>query len=250
MKNFTEFNKQADQYAKFRPRYPQALFEHLASLTADHDLAFDVGTGNGQCAVDLSIFFKRVVASDLSQEQISHAIPRDNVEYFVAPAHLSKLPDRSTDLVTVATAIHWFDFDAFYAEVQRILKPDGVLAAWAYGWHQCEDEEISKIFLRIGQDVLGPFWSPQPKLIWDGYRRLPFPFAELPAPKFSVTDEWNLAEFIGYLSTWSASQKYIEQTGRHPAQDFSDELHRRWKDPERKLRFTSPLHIRIGRHSK
>lgn len=35
------------------------------------------------------------------------------------------------DLVTAASALHWFDLPAFYREVRRVLKPHGCLAAWA-----------------------------------------------------------------------------------------------------------------------
>lgn len=35
------------------PTYPPALFQKLASLTPQHDRAWDVGTGNGQAAITL-----------------------------------------------------------------------------------------------------------------------------------------------------------------------------------------------------
>lgn len=250
MSHFTEFNKQASQYAQFRPNYPKELFQYLATITPAHNLAFDAGTGSGQCAVDLAHIFDHVVASDMSAEQISQATPRDNISYFVAPAHESNQPSQSVDLITVATAIHWFNFEAFYLEAKRILKPEGIIAAWAYGWHQCEDPEISKIFFHIGQQILMPFWSPQPKLIWDGYRSIPFPFQELKPPSFSMTVDWTLAELIGYISTWSASQKFLDEKGHHPVQSCFEDLLRLWGDPERKLRFQSPLHMRIGKVSQ
>jgi hypothetical protein len=39
-------------------------------------------------------------------------------------------------LITVAQAIHWFDFDAFYKEADRIIKNKGILihAALKKAW--------------------------------------------------------------------------------------------------------------------
>jgi hypothetical protein len=50
------FDKQAAIYLDARPRYPSEWFSMLASLTPDHSLAWDAGTGNGQAAIDVSIF--------------------------------------------------------------------------------------------------------------------------------------------------------------------------------------------------
>jgi hypothetical protein len=49
------FTKKAAVYAAARPAYPKDLFTKLAALTAHHRLAWDVGTGNGQAAIGVSI---------------------------------------------------------------------------------------------------------------------------------------------------------------------------------------------------
>src|SRR5687768_3377362 len=126
------FSSVARQYAQSRPTYPDALFAWLASCCAERRLAWDVGAGNGQASVALARHFARVLATDLSAEQIAQATPHERVEYRAAPAERSALPDQDTDLVTVAQALHWFDLDPFYREVRRVLKPAGVFAAWCY----------------------------------------------------------------------------------------------------------------------
>src|SRR5689334_7229839 len=101
------FSRRASLYATYRPHYPESLFQYLVGLTNDHDLALDCGTGNGQAAVELAKYFKRVVATDPSSAQIRNAEARDNIEYRVAQANEAVLPARSADLVTVAQALHW-----------------------------------------------------------------------------------------------------------------------------------------------
>ena len=80
------FSKQAADYAKFRPSYPQKLFAYFGSIAPNRQLAWDCGTGSGQAAVALASVFDRVIATDASEKQISNAQPHDRVEYRVAPA--------------------------------------------------------------------------------------------------------------------------------------------------------------------
>src|SRR5215510_2448281 len=94
------FSKQATDYAKYRPGYPRELFEWLRSLTTQHRLAWDVGTGNGQAAVELAEFFEHVVPTDPSAEQIANAKRHPRVAYGVRPAEMSDLAAASADLVT------------------------------------------------------------------------------------------------------------------------------------------------------
>ena len=73
-------------------------------------------------------------ATDVSAAQIEHAIPHTRVRYSVQPAEATDFPDASFDAVTVAQALHWFDLDRFWPEVQRVLRPGGFFAAWGYAW--------------------------------------------------------------------------------------------------------------------
>jgi ubiquinone/menaquinone biosynthesis C-methylase UbiE len=128
------FSRQAPLYARHRPRYPAGLFAYLAAAAPGHRLAWDCGTGSGQAAVGLAEHFEQVVATDLSAEQIAHAMPHPRIRYVIAPADRVEtaqtmgLEPQSVDLVTAAQALHWFDLDRFYAEVRRVLRPGGLLA--------------------------------------------------------------------------------------------------------------------------
>ena len=126
------FSQQTTGYAKFRPQYPRALFEYIASVAPNEQLALDCATGNGQAALALTEFFENVIAIDASERQIASAPAHPRLEYRVAPAEATGLTNHSCDVITVAQALHWLDLDAFYPEARRVLKSGGVLAVWSY----------------------------------------------------------------------------------------------------------------------
>src|SRR4051812_9777279 len=116
--NFKDnFSKQAGLYAKFRPTYPAGLYGYLNSIVNAHDLVWDCGTGNGQAARDLALFFKNVIATDPSEDQIAQIISAPaNIEFRVERSEETSVKTASVDLITVATALHWFDHSEFYRE--------------------------------------------------------------------------------------------------------------------------------------
>jgi ubiquinone/menaquinone biosynthesis C-methylase UbiE len=130
------FSKQAANYSIYRPQYPQSLFDFIFSQCNDYQIVWDCATGNGQAVKTLAAKFDHVYASDASEAQIAKTNSIQNVDFFVGNAYNSDLKDESVDLITVATAVHWFDIDLFYKEAQRILKPGGIIAYWTYSWHE------------------------------------------------------------------------------------------------------------------
>ncbi|MFQ5631766.1 MAG: class I SAM-dependent methyltransferase, partial [bacterium] len=131
--NFKDhFSKQASEYHLYRPHYPPGLFKYLFTLTTRHEIAWDCATGNGQAALGIAPYFRQVIATDASKKQITQAMPHQKVTYQIAPAERTDIASATVELVTVAQALHWFDFEEFYAEVRRVLRPEGVLAIWHY----------------------------------------------------------------------------------------------------------------------
>jgi ubiquinone/menaquinone biosynthesis C-methylase UbiE len=241
------FSAFAGRYADFRPHYPDALFDHLATLVPLETLVWDCACGNGQATHSLAARFDRVIGTDASKEQIASATPGSNVEFHVAPAEQSGLPDASVGLVTVAQALHWFDIEGFYAETRRVLKPKGVLAAWSYGINTVEGEAVNALVQDFYENTVGPYWPPERKLIEDGYRTIPFPFTEIAAPPIRMETRWTLAQLLGYFSSWSATNRYIMANERNPLQPFSESLGQAWGDAESPRLVTWPLALRIGR---
>jgi SAM-dependent methyltransferase len=245
-KDKDHFSGHADRYEAFRPTYPATLFEYLASLCAAHDLAWDCATGNGQAAIPLSGHFGAVIATDASQQQIDQAEPRANVRYLVALADKAPIGDASVDLVTVAQALHWLDLPAFFAEVQRVMRPSGVMAVWCYQLHSIAPG-IDKVVHYLYADIVGADWPPERRLVEEGYRTLAFPFDELTPPHFEMVHSWDLDHLLGYLSSWSSVQRYRKRTGSDPLELIQLELTTAWGDPGRPRNVTWPLHLRVGR---
>ncbi len=241
------FSGVANRYADFRPHYPAALFDYLATLVPSQSVVWDCACGNGQATLDLAARFDKIIATDASKEQIASATPHPKVEYRVAPAEQSGLPDNSIALVTVAQALHWFDFDRFYAELKRVLTPSGVFAAWAYGVIVVEGDEVNRFALDYYANTVGPYWPPERKLVEEGYRTIPLPFTEIAAPTFRMETNWTLEQLLGYFSTWSATNRYIKANGCNPLEPLAADLERAWGDVNSPRQIVWPLSMRVGR---
>jgi len=239
------FSLQSKEYAKFRPRYPKEVFDFLVSLTIQQKLAWDCGTGNGQVASVLAESFDKVYATDISENQISHAVQKPNNSYYVEEAGHTALADHSVDLVTIAQAIHWFHFDKFYSEVRRVLKAGGVIAV--IGYPLCTiDPEVDGIVLKFYEKILNGYWDPERKYLDENYETIPFPFREVLTPRFEIVYEWRVDDMIGFLNTWSAVQHYKKKNQRNPVESVEHELRKTWKENEtRTVHF--PVLLRIGR---
>lgn len=239
------FSTRSAEYAKHRPGYPPALFDWLATLTPARDVAWDVGTGSGQAALGLARHFGRVIASDAAEAQLRNAVAHERIIYRVMPAERTDLADRSVDLATVAQAIHWFDFEHFYDEVRRVLKPSGVIAVWTYGGNRVTPE-VDVVVRRYYTEIVGPYWPPERQLVDSQYRTIPFPFDEIPPPRFRMQQQWRLEDLLGYLDTWSATKRYAQARGANPLELIREPLARAWGAQQvRTIEWA--FHVRAGR---
>ena len=239
------FSKHAADYAKFRPHYPHEMFDYLGTIPANKRLAWDCATGNGQAAVKLAKVFEWVVATDVSDRQIANAEPNERVEYRIAPAEESGMESDSFDLIMVAQALHWLDHSRFYPEVRRVLKSKGVFAASAYKFVHITPQIDEIVNKRYYKTVVGPCWPPERVLV-EKFDKVPFPFPEIKAPRFEMSVEWNLEHLTGYLRSWSASQRYIEEKKRDPIAEIADDLRAAWGEPDHPRKIVWSLTLRVG----
>jgi len=241
------FSQHASDYAQYRPDYPPALFEYLASLTLEHNLAWDCATGNGQAALGLTPFYRKIIASDASAQQIQSAKSHPQITYQVMPAEQTTFADKSVDLICVAQAMHWFDFDKFYAEVERILKPTGILAAWCYSLFEIDNNPAAnKIIATFYWDITNPYWAPERQLIDKEYKTILFPFKTINTPTFFMERTWNLEQLLHYINTWSGVKNYETQRAKNPLTLISDTLLNAWGDPQQTYLIRWPIHLLIG----
>jgi len=241
------FSRLAAQYSAFRPTYPARIAEYVAGLCERHTLAWDCACGSGQATITLAPRFKRVIATDASAKQVSQAPALANVEYRVSKAEDSGLEADSVDLIVVAQSAHWFDLDAFYCEVRRVLRPGGVLSLWSYGNPQVEGLEVDRLVREFYSQTVGPCWPPERRLVEEGYRTLPFPFPELAVPDFTIEARWTLPQLLGYVRSWSATGRYVEEHGTDPVVALESSLLAVWGDRHRKRLIIWPLVVRAGR---
>ena len=238
------FSTQSKGYAQYRPDYPPELFNWILEHTSDTKQVWDCATGNGQAAVSLSKFFDQVQATDLSQNQLLHAQKRDNIHYQQSRAEKSPFEDKQFDLVTVAQALHWFDFEPFYAEVCRVLKPKGTFAAWGYGLLEVDeqvDEHIRELY-----SLLTEYWAPERNYIENNYANIPFPFTTVASKRFYSRYTWELSTLEGYLNTWSAVQTYLQQHDENPVKKTIKKMRQSSWPQHIKKTVCFPIFLRLG----
>lgn len=237
------FSKQADVYAKYRPSYPGKLFDFIINHVKQKNIAWDCATGNGQSAKELSPHFQKVYATDISQKQIGNAYQANNIIYSIQPAEQTNFEDGSMDLVTVAQALHWFNFEKFYNEVKRITKPGSWLSVWMYSLLRISPA-IDNIIEKYHFETMKDYWDNERKYVDSNYATVPFPFEEIKTPVFSSEYDWTIEELEGYLNTWSALQKYISTHDYNPVPELVNTIKPHWKG--QKMRIIFPIHMRMA----
>lgn len=133
----TRFSKRAENYAKYRPRYPEEIIQFMQKELEfrEGSVIADVGSGTGILS---ELFLKHgnmVFAVEPNREMRTAAegllAKYPKFRSVQGTAEQTTLPAASVDFVTAAQAFHWFDSTKAKVEFSRILKPQGwVLLVW------------------------------------------------------------------------------------------------------------------------
>lgn len=238
------FSQHSKIYASFRPTYPESLYEFVLSFCRQRQRAWDCATGNGQVARRLASTFDSVIATDISQQQLSQAPQIANVEFGVGAAEETSFPDRHFDLITVGQALHWFQPDALFKEVKRVSRTEGVFAAWGYTHLQVNDK-VDEVVMDYYHNVVGPYWDPARRLIENEYSSFRFPFELIETPEFFIETNWTLDHLLGYLKSWSATQAYIKEKRENPLATLEEKLAMCWPK-DRTLPVKFPIFLKLG----
>ncbi|KAL7881307.1 hypothetical protein AOLI_G00081550 [Acnodon oligacanthus] len=216
----------ASIYQKYRTTPPDNVKEIILQYLdkkkgPPHELAVDLGCGTGQNTRLFSPHFQKVVGIDVSENQleVARAVPGfTNITYRVGTAENLPFPDGSVDLLTAASAAHWFDHERFLKEAARVLKPHGCMALLGYTaqfrlhYGSCGDR-LDNIFSEVLK-VLLPYYSSRIAVadskLQDLYEAIPFPDKEriesIPAKiQVSVTGA------VGLLESFSMYQTYLKK---------------------------------------
>ena len=246
------FNQQSDKYSLCRPDYPEALFDYLAQSVDSDAIVWDCGTGTGQAAKSLAERFRKVIATDINSAPLTHAVSMDNIEYHCCPAEHTPIESGTVNLITIAQALHWFDFTSFYEEVRRVSAPNGLIAAWCYSLGFFNNSSIDSVIKSLYYDILGTtYWPKERFYIDEEYKTIPFPFAKQTSPDLCIEKLFNFEQLLGYLSTWSAVKEYELQNKQNPLDLISTSLAAAWDDLNTQRTIYWPLHCLVGKvHSR
>ena len=239
------FSQHSEVYAAFRPTYPEELYTFIFKHLEKKFCAWDCATGNGQVARYLARHFDSVYATDISRQQIDNAFAAKNIFYSVAAAEHTTFESNQFDLITVGQALHWFNLEAFYKEARRTAKPGALLAVFGYAFLTV-NPAIDELLVDFYRHKTGPYWDEARKLVENQYQDIPFPFDKIICPDFNITVRWTSDQFAGYLTSWSATQKYIRIHGVNPVNTFLETLKPLWKKGAVKV-ITFPLFVKLGR---
>ena len=236
------FSNNSQNYAQFRPSYPDEIFTFLKTVLSGRERVWDCATGTGQVAEKLVDLFDAIEGTDLSENQLKNAVSHPKIRYSKQTAEETNFPDQYFDCIAVGQAVHWFDFEKFYAEAKRVLKPEGLLVVLGYGNLQISNKEAQQAVTRLYAEILKEYWDPERRFIDENYQTIPFPFEEINHPEFQIRDNWNRDQLLGYLNTWSAVKHYKDKHQMNPVDLILPEL------PEfDSIEMTFPVLMRIGK---
>ncbi len=240
------FSEGAENYAKHRPTYPDECAKALAALCPNNNLAIEVGCGTGQFSHCLAEQFEKVIATDLSGEQIRQAIPNHKITFKCEPAEKISVDDNSASLIIAAQAAHWFDLPVFYKEAKRVAVNDAIIALLSYGILNIEGEANER-FQKFYWDEIHSFWAPDRKHVETGYKDFDLPFSELALPPINIICHWDFNQLIGYIKTWSAMKTLKAEGADHIFDKFYNDMKDIWDEPEQRKTITWPISSRVGR---
>ena len=128
------FNEDAERYHKYRPHYPQVLFDALVRTTGINATSqlLEIGPGTGQATEVMAKYGCRITAVELGAHLAAKARSvlsgYPNVEVLTGAYEDAPLPAATYDLIYSATAFHWIRPEVRFTKTAQLLKPGGYMA--------------------------------------------------------------------------------------------------------------------------
>ncbi|WP_194827585.1 class I SAM-dependent methyltransferase [Nocardia sp. XZ_19_231] len=134
------FGTQAAVYAQYRPDYPAAGIRWALEAVAGKAgaVVLDLGAGTGKLTGGLLAAGVEVIAVEPDEGMRAELIRLyPGVTALSGAAEAIPLADGSVDAVLAGQAFHWFDQARAFPEIARVLRAEGVFAAF---WNNDDDK--------------------------------------------------------------------------------------------------------------
>lgn len=121
------FTGRAEAYRRHRPDYPASLLDRL--MESAPSIVADVGAGTGISSLQIAERGPIVLAVEPNAAMREAGTRHPRIQWIDGTAEATGLDDGQVDLVTCFQAFHWFDPGPAIAELTRIVRPGGAIAA-------------------------------------------------------------------------------------------------------------------------
>lgn len=142
-----DWGRTSGDYAQWRPDYPAEFYDRLAvtGVGLPGQRILDLGTGVGFLALNFARRGANVTGVDIAAGQVEQAretaaVNGLTIDFRVADATETGLPDSRFDVITASQAWLYFDQARAISEVHRLLSPEGVLMVSHFCWLPRLDE--------------------------------------------------------------------------------------------------------------
>lgn len=236
----------ASYYARYRPPYPDAVFDYVARAfqLGAGSTVLDLGCGTGQLAIPLSQAGYRVWAVDPDPEMIAEGMRLDPGD---GPGEIRWVTARAEELLasdlpvirlcTMGSSFHWMDRDHVLRFLDAVVEPVGGVALVSGStsiWSRTS--AVEGPWLEVTREVITQFLGPRRRAGKGAYSHpertheqvlLESPFSDIEQRRFTLTRQLSIDEVIGQqLSTSYASPAQLG----NQLPEFRAELTRRLRD--------------------
>jgi len=211
------FNKDSEQYNRYRPYYPAELFECLIKETniKPGDPLLEIGPGTGQATEPLAKAGYEITGVELGANLASKArqvlAGYPHTKIITGTFEETVLPPNHFSLIYSATAFHWISQENKFAKTARLLKPRGYLAV-IYTEHI--SDEKGDAFFHASQPLYDRYTNSEPTHTPEAFQlpkgsdlKTPTIDTDLFEEKgfyvFPSTITYSAEDYAGLLSTYS-----------------------------------------------
>jgi ubiquinone/menaquinone biosynthesis C-methylase UbiE len=205
------FSDRVENYAKFRPNYPDALIRFVQERLAAPAPIADIGSGTGILSDQLlgagyTVF--GVEPNEPMRLEGEHRLGRrPGFQSVAGTAESTTLAPGSVQAITCAQSFHWFDRTKTQPEFKRILRaPNLVLLIW----NERSSEDLMEEYDRILEESTPDYRRVSQRNISDADVAEFFAPAPVELFRFPHAQRLNQEAFIGRV----LSSSYVPNVGQ------------------------------------